>query len=68
VEGDLSGGFLMTLSDHHDGIYVFVKTEIRPKKFLLRIIDVLVGDRILHQFWEDLLLQLYSYVQTKNLQ
>jgi hypothetical protein len=68
VEGDLSGGFLMTLSNHHDGIFVFVKTEIKPKKFLLRIIDVLFGDRILHQFWEDLLLQLSSYVQAKKLQ
>jgi hypothetical protein len=68
LEGDLSGGFLMTLSDHHDGIKVFVRTEIKPKKFLLRIIDILFGDRILHQFWEDLLQQLTSYVQDKKFQ
>jgi hypothetical protein len=68
LEGDLFGGFLMTLSDHKDGIYVFVKTEIKPKKFLLRIIDLFFGDRILHQFWEDLLYQLSSYVEAKKYQ
>ncbi len=68
LEGDLSGGFLMTLSDHHDGINVFVRTEIKPRKFPLRIIDILFGDKILHQFWEDLLHQLSSYVQAKKLQ
>ena len=64
LEGDLSGGFEMTISAHRDGTFVYVKASIAPKNLFLKLVDYLFGRTLQHQFWEDFLGQLAFKVET----
>ncbi len=55
LEGDLSGGFEMTISAHPDGTFVYVQASIAPKNLFLKLVDYLFGRTLQHQFWEDFL-------------
>jgi hypothetical protein len=55
LEGDLYGGFEMTISAHPDGTYVYVEASIAPKNLFLKLVDHLFERTLQYNFWEDFL-------------
>jgi len=62
-KGNLSGDFKAVLSECGEGTSVDIDATIVPTNILIKLIDKLVGDRILRNFWEDLLDQLEEYAK-----
>ena len=64
LRGYISGSLDLAFSDRPEGTHVTANTEIKAKALWLKIVYFFLGERFLHQFMDEFLGQLASYVES----
>jgi len=62
LDGDFLGTMEMNLSDHPEGTLLNVKTTVEPQRLILKIVNRLYGQKLLDNYWKEVLDNIESKV------